>query len=287
MLHDWLAAAAHKLHSPSAAGPIHVKIDNRWVDVSAWADAHPGGRHVLEWADGFNVTGAFHTIHLFSAAKSKAMLGRMPAADLLARSRPATVLPTIDAVPGHGKPTRMDAFMRVGERVVQAASPAAAAAAVRPWHAVAPASGLAWQPPPSPPSPPPRAPDALRPSAAPTAVGMVGESAFKAELEALLHRRFAKPAEYKATAEHWARIAAAAALVLYCLAGWVRGSLPETLLLPFAQWLLFSPTVHEASHSTLSTAPWVNKAAAFCGLPFIYNPYAARLRLPYDLGEVY
>ena len=31
--------------------------------------------------------------------------------------------------------------------------------------------------------------------------------------------------------------------------------------------------VHESSHSTLSTTPWVNKAAAFCGQPFIYNPY--------------
>ena len=53
----------------------------------------------------------------------------------------------------------------------------------------------------------------------------------------------------------------------------MAGSLPATLALPFAQWLLFSPTVHESSHSTLSTVPWVNKAAAFCGLPFIYNPY--------------
>ena len=31
--------------------------------------------------------------------------------------------------------------------------------------------------------------------------------------------------------------------------------------------------MHESSHSTLSTAPWVNKAAAFCGQPFVYNPY--------------
>ena len=101
----------------------------------------------------------------------------------------------------------------------------------------------------------------------------VGESPLKQDLEAMLKRHFASAAEYKATPEHWARIAAALVLWAGCMAGWAAGSLPATLLLPFAQWLLFSPTVHESSHSTLSTVPWVNKAMAFCGLPFIYNPY--------------
>ena len=70
-------------------------------------------------------------------------------------------------------------------------------------------------------------------------------SALKRELEELLHRHFASPAEYKATPEHWVRIGGAFALWALCLAGWVAGSLPATLALPFAQWLLFSPTVHE------------------------------------------
>jgi len=30
--------------------------------------------------------------------------------------------------------------------------------------------------------------------------------------------------------------------------------------------------VHEASHSTLSTAPWVNRAMAYCSMPWIYQP---------------
>ena len=102
---------------------------------------------------------------------------------------------------------------------------------------------------------------------------VIGESALKTDLEAMLQRHFRSPDEYKATPEHWARIAGALALWAICFAGWVQGETAATLALPFAQWLVFSPTVHESSHSTLSTKPWVNKAAAFCGLPFIYNPY--------------
>ena len=102
---------------------------------------------------------------------------------------------------------------------------------------------------------------------------MYSDTALKLDLEAMLHRRFNSPAEYKATPEHWARIAGALGLFCCCFAGYVHGEISATLLLPFAQWLVFSPTVHEASHSTLSTDPRVNHAAAFCGLPFIYNPY--------------
>ena len=149
----------------------------------------------------------------------------------------------------------MDKFMEAGERVVQLLSPPAET--LPDSVPVVPASGLAWQ--------------QQQPQEA--AVGAVGDSALKRDLEDLLRRHFRSLAEYKATPEHWARILGALALWAACLAGWVAGSLPATLVLPFAQWLLFSPTVHEASHSTLSTTPWVNKAAAFAGLPFIYNPY--------------
>ena len=147
----------------------------------------------------------------------------------------------------------MDRFMWVGEKFVQPASPPAAEPPEP--LPVAAAAGLPWQP-----------------EAGGAAVGAVGESALKRDLEELLRRHFRRPADYKATPEHWARIGGAFALWACCLAGWTAGELPATLALPFAQWLVFSPTVHESSHSTLSTTPWVNKAAAFCGLPFIYNP---------------
>merc|ERR1719261_1084945 len=142
--------------------------------------------------------------------------------------------------------------MNFGERVVQFFSPPAAETPAP--APVAAAADLPWQ-------------------AAGDVVGLVGDTALKRDLEALLRRHFASPADYKATPEHWARVVGALVLFGACFYGWTQASLPATLLLPFAQWLLFSPTVHEASHSTLSTTPWVNKAAAFCGLPFIYNPY--------------
>ena len=243
--------------APANMQPLLVRIDGRWYDVAGWADKHPGGRYVLEWADGFDITGAFHTIHLFGGKTASSVLKALPEvaeASLTAGESVPPILPKVDRVPMEAQaPTTMDAFMNVGERVVQLVSPPAYAtgdprALPRP---TVPASGLSWQQP----------------------VATVAESDFKHDLKALLHRHFASPADYKATPEHWARIGGAFVLWLVCLVGWVQASIPATLVLPFAQWLLFSPTVHEASHSTLSTNPAVNKAAALCGLPFIYNPY--------------
>ena len=251
---------------PDVTLPIHLKIDGKWYDVSDWADKHPGGRYVLEWADGYDVTGAFKTIHLFGTQKAEAILGKMPEANLESRSEPAVVLPPIVSVPGHGAPTGMDTFMNVGEACVRLASPPATDAATRRSLPVAPAQGLAWQLP-----QPVESTAACAPAV--SAVGTVGDSLLKRDLEKMLRRRFKSPEDYKATPEHWARIGGALALWAVCLGGWVQGHTGEALLLPFAQWLLFSPTVHEASHSTLSTSPIVNKAMAFCGLPFIYNPY--------------
>ena len=255
----------------AAVATVHIKISGKWYDATAWADKHPGGRYVLEWADGYDVTNAFHTIHLFSSKKASDMLARMPEADLSTRTRRELVLPPIERVPMEAQaPTGMDRFMAAGEKVVELLSPPAATLPDR--VPVRPASGLAWQPQHSAEGAE-GAKGAGRAEGAVGTEGAVGESALKRELEDLLHRHFASPAEYKATTEHWLRIGAALMLWATCLAGWVAGSLPATLALPFAQWLLFSPTVHESSHSTLSTTPWVNKAAAFCGLPFIYNPY--------------
>ena len=238
--------------------PIHVKVSGRWYDVTAWAAKHPGGRYVLEWADGYDITGAFHTIHLFGSRSATDILARMPTANLTARTQPLAEFPAIDSAPASEQArTGMDTFMERGERVIQLSSPPVTLGQASAMPPVAAARGLAWQA------------DGVGGRSEPT----VGDSAIKRELEELLHRHFDSPAAYKATPEHWLRIAGAFALFAVCFAGWARGSLPETLLLPFAQWLLFSPTVHESSHSTLSTNPWVNYAASFCGLPYIYNPF--------------
>ena len=267
--------ASHGIVRPTQLPPtqlIQLKIDGEWYDATAWADKHPGGRYVLEWADGHDVTGAFHTIHLFSSVKSAEVLKRLPKADLSIRPAPAPELPLITNVPGHGAETGMDRFMKAGERLVRLVSPTDASA-----HAEVPverASGLAWQQQQQQPqSQEVSAPSSDTAPAAPGAVGAVGDSDLRRDLEAMLHRHFDSPAQYKATPEHWLRILGALGLFGWCYVGWVQGETAPTLALPFAQWLLFSPTVHEASHSTLSTRPWVNHAAAFCGLPFIYNPY--------------
>ena len=203
--------------------PLHVRIDGRWYDVTGWADKHPGGRYVLEWADGFDITGAFHTIHLFGGKTASSVLKALPKVaetSLTAGESVPPILPKVDRVPMEAQaPTTMDAFMNVGERVVQLVSPPAYAtgdprALPRP---TVPASGLSWQQP----------------------VATVAESGLKHDLEALLHRHFASPADYKATPEHWARIGGTFILWLVCLVGWVQASIPATLVLPFAQWLLF------------------------------------------------
>jgi len=235
----------------NGGGTICVKVSGKWYDVTSWADKHPGGRYVLEWADGFDITGAFHTIHLFSDRKASDILARMPEADLTARAAPPLPVQRIDSVPmSKQTQTGMDGFMQTGEAILRLSSPPAPN--LPPAVPVAAAESLPWQHADGP---------------------VVGDSPLKRDLADLLHRHFDSPGAYKATPEHWLRVGGALALLVFCLAGWARGSLPETLVLPFAQWLLFSPTVHEASHSTLSTRPWVNHAAAFCGLPYVYNPY--------------
>ena len=50
--------------------PVHVKIDGAWYDVTEWAKSHPGGAYRLQWVNGFDVSGLFHTIHLFSKKKT-------------------------------------------------------------------------------------------------------------------------------------------------------------------------------------------------------------------------
>ena len=122
-----LSPANRAPQKAAAAATVHIKISGKWYDASDWADRHPGGRYVLEWADGYDVTNAFHTIHLFSSKKASAMLARMPEADLSTRARREPVLPPIERVPMEAQePTGMDRFMGAGERVVELLSPPAA-----------------------------------------------------------------------------------------------------------------------------------------------------------------
>ena len=250
-----LSKLAPQQAAKTASKTVHLKIGGKWYDATDWADKHPGGRYVLDWADGFDVTNAFHTIHLFSSKKASDILARMPEADLSTRETRQQVLPPIDRVPMSAQqPTGMDKFMAAGERVVELMSPPAATLPAP--VPVAPASGLAWQ----------------QPSAA-AAEGAVGETPLKRDLEEMLRRHFASPAEYKATPEHWARIAAAFAL-------WARAAGGECPLgLPWST----APCARRAAstHLLCSAASAARKlASASSASPHVEAVFPARSTMP-------
>lgn len=257
-LAQWSRLAAP---APAARQDLHVKIDGVWYDVTDWAARHPGGAYRLEWVNGFDVSGLFHTIHLFSRKKTTQLLRGIPTIDESELPRSPTVTPQhLAGAPRHA-PLELPEIRRVPlplqdpifedwllrREVPTYPSEVQSAARV----------------------------DAASPGTQLQTLGARydADTALKRDLEELLHSRFGSPAEYKATPEHWARIVGALALTLSCMAGWLDGSVGATLLLPWSQWLLFSPTCHESSHSTLSTRPWVNQAAMFAAMPFIFNPF--------------
>ncbi len=144
------ATSARPTPQESHSQPLHVKIDGTWYDVSDWVDRHPGGRYVLEWADGHDVTGAFHTIHLFGSKKAREVLRHLPEADLSSRATEPRVLPQVVNVAVEQQQTgSMDSFMLAGEELVRLSSPPAPELLARSRKPVPPpvssASGLAWQ----------------------------------------------------------------------------------------------------------------------------------------------
>jgi len=252
------AVALHRMTAPVIVlaephgPPLLLRIDGRWYDVTGWADRHPGGNYCLTWVAGFDVSGIFHTIHLFSRAGANAALSQLAEvaeADLPTRpGHEPLVFPDIRRVPKTMQPPIFEDW------VLGRADGAGDFACL--------ANG----------PPEPFAKQAVGDRRGWSAMEAARDTPFKLELEALLHRHFDSPAQYKATAEHWLRLVGALALTASCVGGWAHGDVLATLALPWAQWLLFSPAVHEASHHTLSTDPRVNRAAMYLGTPFIFNP---------------
>lgn len=248
-----LAEPSAKAESAAARGsprvatrPLVLKIGGRWYDATEWASRHPGGAYCLEWVAGFDVSAIFHTVHLFGRKSASAMLSQLPElaeTDLPTLPEPL-VFPDIRRVPKMMQPPIFEDWL-LGRDV----GGSVASGPPEPFRKPAPGDSRGWG-----------AMDASR------------DTPFKLELEALLHRHFDSPAQYKASTEHWVRIGLALGLTCSCLAGWAHGDVPATLVLPWAQWMLFSPAAHEASHHTLSTRPRVNLAAMYLGMPFIFNP---------------
>ncbi|KAG8465396.1 hypothetical protein KFE25_002703 [Diacronema lutheri] len=104
-------------------------------------------------------------------------------------------------------------------------------------------------------------------------VPVLRRSAFARDLQRLVDEEFPTAESAKADAVHWARIWLSLALAAWCWSGWFAGSAPAIALLPLCSWLLASQTCHEATHSTLSTRPWVNFALQFTAHPLLFNVF--------------
>ena len=73
-------ASPVELQPPRAAraASLPLRIDGEWYELGDWADDHPGGRWLLEYARGRDVTALFHAIHMRSEKLSYAALAKLP-----------------------------------------------------------------------------------------------------------------------------------------------------------------------------------------------------------------
>ena len=77
----------------STFSTLPLKIDGEWYDISGWADEHPGGRWLLEYARGRDVTALFHAIHMKSQQKSVNALSKLPRLDASLLPQPSKPCP--------------------------------------------------------------------------------------------------------------------------------------------------------------------------------------------------
>ena len=60
------------------AASLPLRIDGEWYELGDWAGEHPGGRWLLEYARGRDVTALFHAIHMRNEKLSYAALAKLP-----------------------------------------------------------------------------------------------------------------------------------------------------------------------------------------------------------------
>lgn len=92
--HSSLAAPSISRHAlrvdlSAAANPLHVRIDDQWMDLTKWRVAHPSGPH---WIDGFSGRDATEVFYAFHSSEAASMLNRLPR--LPASSPPPSLPPT-------------------------------------------------------------------------------------------------------------------------------------------------------------------------------------------------
>jgi len=109
---------------------------------------------------------------------------------------------------------------------------------------------------------------ALAPSAPPSPSPAPPVDAFHAELLAAAR---ALPGGTRATWGHVLLCTAFAVASCVCWVGWVRGSLPALLVLPFVQWLLSVNVAHDAGHFAFCASPLANELLALLSAPLMYH----------------
>ena len=73
-----LQPAAMPRTARARAASLPLKIDGVWYELGDWASEHPGGRWLLEYARGRDVTALFRAIHMRSDKLADAALAKLP-----------------------------------------------------------------------------------------------------------------------------------------------------------------------------------------------------------------
>lgn len=73
-----LQPAATPRTASARAASLPLKIDGVWYELGDWASEHPGGRWLLEYARGRDVTALFRAIHMRSDKLADAALAKLP-----------------------------------------------------------------------------------------------------------------------------------------------------------------------------------------------------------------
>lgn len=71
-----------RLKGESGKAVLPLRIDGEWYDLSDYRETHPGGKWLLDYAYGKDVTAIFKSIHMFGEADTKSVLKKLPIIDM-------------------------------------------------------------------------------------------------------------------------------------------------------------------------------------------------------------
>lgn len=76
-------ATTQNAEAPRSSGPVLLKIGDRWVNVAAWRQAHPGGAACLDRYKNQDATDAFFSLHSVEAIEKVARMKQMSPPEVL------------------------------------------------------------------------------------------------------------------------------------------------------------------------------------------------------------